>query len=181
IDSLSTSSAKLATNNTFTGSNTFTGPKVDLSGAGATLPVQTTSTTPPASGQANACVAGQMLLQTNGAPGQQLFICNSNLDGWVMVNDDTTSTAADHTYTDQQVAIEASARTSADNAEAAARAAADTTLQANIDTEAAARAAADTAEANRPTAADTSIHNSNTGKSDRATTTTTPPRVSTTA
>ena len=41
--------------------------------------------------------------------------------------------ASDHTYTDQQVAAEASARTSADNAEASARQSADTTLQANID------------------------------------------------
>src|SRR5205823_7271801 len=102
IDSLSASSAKLATDNTFTGNNTFTGAKVDMSGATSTLPVQTTNTTPPASGQVNACVSGQMLLQVNGAPGQQLFICNSALDGWVMVNDDTTSTAADHAYTDSQ-------------------------------------------------------------------------------
>ena len=111
-----------------------------------------------------------MLLQTNGAPGQQLFICNSTLDGWVMVNDDTTSTAADHTYTDQQVAAEASARATADNVEAAARQAADTTLQSNIDSEAAARAAADTAETNRATAAETSISNSVSAESARAVT-----------
>src|SRR5205823_1328465 len=93
IATLSASSAKLATGNTFTGNNTFSA-KVDMSAATSTLPVQTTNTTPPASGQPSACVSGQMLLQVNGAPGQQLFICNSSLDGWVMVNDDTTSTAA---------------------------------------------------------------------------------------
>src|SRR5947207_543346 len=98
-----------------------------------------------------------MLMQVNGDDVQQLFICDASLDGWVMVNDDTTSTAADHTYTDQQVAAEAAARTSADNAEAAARQSADTTLQANIDAEATARAAADSAEAAARAAADATL------------------------
>src|SRR3989442_2971223 len=59
----------LSGNNSFTGSNTFSGAKVDLSGAGATLPVQTTTTTPSASGSPKACVDGQMLLNVNGAAG----------------------------------------------------------------------------------------------------------------
>src|SRR6266478_4901130 len=110
--------ARLVGGNSFTGDQTITAGKFDVSAATATLPVQTTNTAPPASGQLGACVSGQMLLQTNGTPGQQLFICNSNLDGWVMVNDDAASSAADHSYTDQQVAIETTARTSADSAEA---------------------------------------------------------------
>jgi hypothetical protein len=73
--------AKLAGGNSFTGDQTITAGKFDVSAATATLPVQTTNTTPPASGQPSACLSGQMLLQTNGAPGQQLFICNSNSDG----------------------------------------------------------------------------------------------------
>src|SRR5207237_1116875 len=90
----------LSGNNSFTGSNTFSGAKVDLSGAGATLPVQTTTGTVPTSGSANACVDGEMLMKVNGAPGQQLFICNAGHDGWVMVNDDTATTSAANTYTD---------------------------------------------------------------------------------
>ena len=99
-----------------------------------------------------------MLLQVNGAAGQQLFVCNATLDGWVMVNDDTTSTAADHTYTDQQVAAEASARTAADSAETSARQAADATLQSNID-----------AEATRAQSAETSITTNRNSEITRAT------------
>src|SRR5205807_1708642 len=128
----------LSGNNSFTGSNTFSGAKVDLSGAGATLPVHTTTGTVPASGSANACVDGEMLMKVNGAPGQQLFICNAGHDGWVMVNDDTATTSAANTYTDSKVAAEAAARTAADTAEAAARIAADSA-------EALARAAGDAA------------------------------------
>src|SRR2546429_456175 len=104
----------LSGNNSFTGSNTFSGAKVDLSGAGATLPVQTTTGTVPASGSANACVDGEMLMQVNGTPGQQLFICNAAHDGWVMVNDDTATASAANAYTDSKVATEATARTAAD-------------------------------------------------------------------
>src|SRR5207249_662006 len=88
-----------------------------------------------------------LVLNPSQPSGQQMFICRDIGGGtlqWELINDDATSTAADHTYTDQQVAAEASARTSADNAEASARQSADTTLQANIDTEATARAATDT-------------------------------------
>src|SRR5437868_7661319 len=153
IDSLSAAAAKLAGNNQFTGSNTFTGPKVDLRGAAATLPVQTTMTAPPASGSANACVSGQMLLHVTGDPGKQLFICNTALDGWVMVNDDSATAATANAYTDSKVAAEASARSAADSAEAAARTQgdADTLSTANtfttnaVATEAAARALGDTA------------------------------------
>src|SRR5438132_258319 len=115
----------LSGNNSFTGSNTFSGAKVDLSGAGATLPVQTTTGTVPASGSANACVDGEMLMQVNGTPGQQLFICNAAHDGWVMVNDDTATASAANAYTDSKVATEAAARTAADATEATARIAAD--------------------------------------------------------
>src|SRR2546430_1272562 len=51
-------------------------------------------TVSPTSFQSNACCAGQMLLQTNGAAGQQLFICNTALDDCMMVNDDTTTASA---------------------------------------------------------------------------------------
>src|SRR5207237_1278939 len=128
----------LSGNNSFTGSNTFSGAKVDLSGAGATLPVQTTTGTVPASGSANACVDGEMLMQVNGTPGQQLFICNAAHDGWVMVNDDTATASAANAYTDSKVATEAAARTAADATEATARIAADSA-------EALARAAGDAA------------------------------------
>src|SRR5205085_304375 len=79
ITALDAASAKLSSANTFTANNTFTGAKVDLSNSTATLPIQTTMTTPPASGSVGACIAGQMLLQVNGIPGQQLFICNAAL------------------------------------------------------------------------------------------------------
>jgi hypothetical protein len=115
----------LSGNNSFTGSNTFSGAKVDLSGAGATLPVKTTTGTVPASGSANACFDGEMLMKVNGAPGQQLFICNAAHDGWVLVNDDTATASAANAYTDSKVAAEAAARTAADTAEATARIAAD--------------------------------------------------------
>src|SRR5438309_1906690 len=128
----------LSGNNSFTGSNTFSGAKVDLSGAGATLPVQTTTGTVPASGSANACVDGEMLMKVNGTPGQQLFICNAAHDGWVMVNDDTATASAANAYTDSKVATEAAARTAADTTEATARIAADSA-------EALARAAGDAA------------------------------------
>src|SRR5207244_3144821 len=107
----------LSGNNSFTGSNTFSGAKVDLSGAGATLPVQTTTGTVPASGSANACVDGEMLMKVNGTPGQQLFICNAAHDGWVMVNDDTATASAANAYTDSKVATEAAARTATSEAD----------------------------------------------------------------
>src|SRR6266852_2978101 len=151
--------ASLAADNTFGGVNTFTN-KVDMTAA-KTLPVQTTLMTPPATGFPNSCVAGQMLLQVNGMAGQQLFICNSNLDGWVMVNDDTATASAANAYTDSAVAAEATARAAADttlqsniNAETAARQTADTTLQNNINSETAARIAADAAEGAARMAAD---------------------------
>src|SRR5438445_6217756 len=76
----------------------------------------------PISTGTNVCVAGQMVLQLDGSAGQQLFICNASLDGWNAVNDDAATMASDHTYTDQQVAAEATARQTADSTEAAARA-----------------------------------------------------------
>src|SRR5437660_595169 len=104
----------LSGNNSFTGSNTFSGAKVDLSGAGATLPVKTTTGTVSASGSPNVCVDGEMLMKVNGAPGQQLFICNAAHDGWVMVNDDTATASAANAYTDSKVATEATARVAGD-------------------------------------------------------------------
>src|SRR5438445_352181 len=118
----------LSGNNSFTGSNTFSGAKVDLSGAGATLPVQTATTTPPSSGHPGACVDGQMILDLSGPAGQQLYVCNSAHDGWVGINDESQ--------------LQASI-----TAETAARQAADATLQNNINAEATARQTADAAEA----------------------------------
>src|SRR5436190_4631710 len=104
------------------------------------------------------CAAVNALVLNPTQPsGQQMFICRDIGGGtlqWELINDDATSTAADHAYTDSQVAAEAAARTSADNAEATARQSTDTTLQANIDAEAATRAAADSAEATARAAAD---------------------------
>jgi len=153
ITALDTASAKLASPNTFTANNTFTGSTVDLSHAMATLPVQTTNAPVPSSGSPNACVDGQMLMKVSGSAGQQLFICNPAHDGWVMVNDDAATTAADKAYTDAQVAAEAAARAAADTAEATARAqgdadalsSANTFTTSTVVTEAAARAAGDTA------------------------------------
>jgi hypothetical protein len=119
--------------NSFSGINTFTN-KVDLSAA-KTLPVQTTHTTPPASGSPSACVDGQMLLQVTGTAGQQLFICNPAHDGWVMVNDDAATTGAANAYTDQQVAAEAAARQTADTAETTRATVAENTLTANVNNE----------------------------------------------
>src|SRR5207302_2223372 len=79
----------LSGNNSFTGSNTFSGAKVDLSGAGATLPVQTATTTPPSSGHPGACVDGEMILDLSGPAGQQLYVCNAAHDGWVGINDES--------------------------------------------------------------------------------------------
>src|SRR2546426_207570 len=132
----------LSGNNSFTGSNTFSGAKVDLSGAGATLPVQTTTGTVPASGSANACVDGEMLMQVNGTPGQQLFICNAAHDGWVMVNDDTATASAANAYTDSKVATEATARIAGD---AATLSSANGARTAAVTNEAAARIAGDAA------------------------------------
>ena len=91
-----------------------------------------------------------LVLNPTEPSGQQLFICRDIGGGtlqWQLINDDAATTAADHTYTDQQVAAEASARTSADNAETSARQAADTTLQSNIDAEVSRAQLAEAAEA----------------------------------
>ena len=64
------------------------------------------------------CAAVNALVLNPTEPsGQQLFICRDIGGGtlqWQLINDDAATTAADHTYTDQQVAAEASARTSAE-------------------------------------------------------------------
>src|SRR5205823_8367820 len=64
------------------------------------------------------CAAVNALILNPTQPsGQQMFICRDIGGGtlqWELINDDATSTAADHAYTDSQVAAEASARTSAD-------------------------------------------------------------------
>jgi hypothetical protein len=94
--------------------------------------------------------ANALVLNPNADSGQQMFICRDIGGGtlqWQLINDDDATTAADHTYTDQQVLAEATARQNADAAEVSARQSADATLQANIDAEATARAAADATEA----------------------------------
>ena len=61
-----------------------------------------------------------------------MFICRDIGGGtlqWELVNDDSASSVADHSYTDSQITIETTARQNADSAEASARQAADTTLQ----------------------------------------------------
>src|SRR5439155_1035738 len=98
-----------------------------------------------------------LVLNTNEPSGQQLFICRDIGGGtlqWQLINDDAATTAADHAYTDSQVAAEASARTSADAAETSARQAADATLQSNIDSEVSRAQAAEAAEAAARAAAD---------------------------
>src|SRR5205807_4284654 len=81
---------------------------VEATKADLVKPVQSITGPPPTG--TNVCVAGQMVLQLNGAAGQQLFICNASLDGWNAVNDDAATMTSDHNYTDQQVAAEATAR-----------------------------------------------------------------------
>src|SRR5437870_501152 len=131
--------AQKSGNNTFSGINTFTG-KTDLSSASATLPVRTITGAPPTG--ASICAAGQMILQKDAPTGQQLFICNSSLNGWVLVNDDSTLATSVTAETTRATTAETGLQNNI-NAEAATRAAADTTLQNNINSEASSRAAAD--------------------------------------
>jgi hypothetical protein len=76
INNLSAADAKLAA------SNTFTAGTQDFSGAAATLPVRAVLTAnAPA-----ACVAGkELLIKTDAPAGQQLFICNSTANGWILI------------------------------------------------------------------------------------------------
>src|SRR6266478_3428142 len=158
ITALDTASAKLASPNTFTANNTFTGAKVDLSQAGATLPVHTITGNPPTG--TNICMPGQMVLQKDGATGQQLFICNATFDGWVAVNDDSALNSS----LQSSLAAETTARQAADstittnlNNEVGRAQGAEATLQTNITTETAARQAADTAEATTRAMADATL------------------------
>src|SRR5438445_10540995 len=89
----------------------------------------------PISTGTNVCVAGQMVLQLDGSAGQQLFICNASLDGWNAVNDDAATMASDHTYTDQQVAAEATARQAADSTETSRATTAEGVLTSNLRSE----------------------------------------------
>jgi len=105
-----------------------------------------------------------MLLQVNGNAGKQLFICNAALDGWVMVNDDTATTATDKSYTDAQVAAEATARIAGD---AATLSSANSHSDAAVAAETATRAAADAtlgaaivSETSRATSAENALNTS---------------------
>jgi hypothetical protein len=76
INSVSAANAKLAA------SNTFTAGTQDFSSAAATLPVQAVlnANTPAA------CVASkELLIKTDAPAGQQLFICNSTANGWILI------------------------------------------------------------------------------------------------
>ncbi len=76
INNVSAADAKLAA------SNTFTAGTQDFSGAAATLPVRAIlSANTPA-----ACVASkELLIKTDAPAGQQLFICNSTANGWILI------------------------------------------------------------------------------------------------
>ena len=76
INNVSAADAKLAA------SNTFTAGTQDFSGATATLPVRAIlSANTPA-----ACVASkELLIKTDAPAGQQLFICNSTANGWILI------------------------------------------------------------------------------------------------
>ena len=64
--------------------NTFSAGKQDLSGAAQTLPVKSVlSSNAPATCAANK----ELLVKTDAAAGQQLFICNATADGWNLVGD----------------------------------------------------------------------------------------------
>ena len=64
---------------------------VDLSAKTATRPVKAgTSAAAPASCQANA----DLYIKTDATAGQQLFICNSNGNGWALLGDGNTSGGA---------------------------------------------------------------------------------------
>src|SRR5437868_11977876 len=177
IPDLSSIYVDLLTNQTIAGNKKFTG-SLDASGATSTAPVKTIAGAPPIG--ANVCIAGQMVLQTDATPGQQLFVCNATLNGWVMVNDDSATTATANAYTDSKVAAEAAARSSADSAEAAARTQGDadtlstantfTTTRAAADSnETTARIAADTAEALARASADTTLQGNIAAETTRAT------------
>ena len=69
-------------------SNTFTTGTQDLSAATRTLPVKSvlSANAPPT------CAANkELLIKTDAAAGQQLFICNATADGWNLVGDGTTA------------------------------------------------------------------------------------------
>jgi hypothetical protein len=68
--------------------NTFTAGTQDFSGADATLPVRALlSAATPAT-----CVASkELLLKTDATPGQQLFLCNSTGNGWVLLGGGSVS------------------------------------------------------------------------------------------
>src|SRR5207245_5165771 len=101
--------------------------------------------------------------------GQQLFVCNSSLNGWVLVNDDSALAASVTAETSRATTSETGLQNNI-NAEAAARAAADTTetnraqgaegtLTTNLNSEISNRTAAVTAEATARAAADTTLQN----------------------
>ncbi len=65
--------------------NAFTAGTQDLSGAGSTLPVKSVLS---ANTPSNCVAERELLIKTDAVPaGQQMFICNSTGDGWVLVGD----------------------------------------------------------------------------------------------
>lgn len=82
INNVSAADAKLATANTFTASNTFTGGTQDFSAAGATLPVRAL----PSAQTPSTCVASkELLIKTDAPAGQQLFVCGAGGTSWNLV------------------------------------------------------------------------------------------------
>jgi hypothetical protein len=126
--------AQLAGNNVFSGSN-------DFSVASATSPLRVVNSLPAA------CAGGkEMVILSTDPAGMQVYICNADDVSWSLVGDGAPGAA-----TAGDITAEAAVRAAADttlqsniDAEAASRAAADGTLQNNIDAEATARANADT-------------------------------------
>jgi trimeric autotransporter adhesin len=84
INNLSAADAKLATANTFTASNTFTGGTQDFSAAAATLPVRAL---PSAQTPATCVASKELLIKTDAPAGQQLFLCDAGGTTWNLVGD----------------------------------------------------------------------------------------------
>jgi hypothetical protein len=84
INNVSAADAKLASANTFTASNIFTGGTQDFSAAGATLPVRAL---PIAQTPATCVASKELLIKTDAPAGQQLFLCDAGGTTWNLVGD----------------------------------------------------------------------------------------------
>lgn len=75
----------LTSNQTVAGTKSFTGA-VDASNATSTIPVRAVSGTLP-SGAGVCSASKELIIKTDATPGQQIFICNTAGDGWVLQGD----------------------------------------------------------------------------------------------